>query len=309
MKIVFMGTPDFSVHTLKHLIGQGHEVSLVVSQPDRPRGRGKKPSFSPVKECALEFGIPCYQPERIRDEECREVLARENADVFVVVAFGQILPQRILDLPKYGCLNVHASLLPKYRGAAPIQWAVINGDKETGVTIMQMDAGMDTGDILMQETVALDADETGGSLFDKLAESGSVLCGKTIRALEAGTVRPVPQDDASATYTRMIQKQDGKIDFEMPANRIECLIRGMNPWPSAYTSLHGKTFKIWEAQVTDEQTDSEPGTIYRVTKDAFCVACKNGGLKILSVQLEGKRRMSAADFLRGYSLSPGERLV
>ena len=308
MKIVFMGTPDFSVETLKQILAAGHEVSLVVTQPDRPRGRGKKPSFSPVKEYAMEQNIPCFQPEKIRDESCMEILQKEQADIFVVVAFGQILPQRILDIPKYGCMNVHASLLPKYRGAAPVQWSVINGDAETGVTTMRMDAGMDTGDILLQERIAIAPDETGGSLFDKLAVAGGALCVKTLSRIEDGTIESIPQDHEAATYTRMISKQDGEIDFTLPAERIECLIRGMNPWPSAYTRIGNKMLKIWEADVIAQKDAHQPGEIFDVTKDAFCVAAGEGALKILSLQLEGKKRMNTADFLRGYTLENGDCL-
>lgn len=308
MKIVFMGTPDFSVETLKQILAAGHEVSLVVTQPDRPRGRGKKPSFSPVKEYATEQNIPCFQPEKIRDASCIEILQKEQADIFVVVAFGQILPQRILDIPKYGCMNVHASLLPKYRGAAPIQWSVINGDAETGVTTMRMDAGMDTGDILLQDRIAIAPDETGGSLFDKLAVAGGALCVKTLAQIADGTIESIPQDHEAATYTRMISKQDGEIDFTLPAERIECLIRGMNPWPSAYTRIGNKMLKIWEADVIAQKDAHQPGEIFDVTKDAFCVAAGEGALKILSLQLEGKKRMNTADFLRGYTLENGDCL-
>lgn len=308
MKIVFMGTPDFSVETLKQIIAAGHEVSLVVTQPDRPRGRGKKPSFSPVKEYAVAHDIPCFQPEKIRAEGCMEILQKENADMFIVVAFGQILPQRILDIPRYGCMNVHASLLPKYRGAAPIQWAVINGDSETGVTTMQMDAGMDTGDILLQERIPIDADETGGSLFDKLAAAGGALCVKTMNEIKNGSIHSIPQDHDAATYTRMISKQDGRIDFGAPASQIECLIRGMNPWPSAYTYIGKKILKIWAADVVSPKEACEPGEVFDVTKDSFCVATGDGALKILSLQLEGKKRMDSADFLRGFSLRNGDHL-
>ena len=308
MKIVFMGTPDFSVETLKQIIAAGHEVSLVVTQPDRPRGRGKKPSYSPVKEFAVEHNIPCFQPEKIRDESCIEILERENADIFVVVAFGQILPQRILDIPKYGCMNVHASLLPAYRGAAPIQWSVINGDPETGVTTMRMDAGMDTGDILLQERIRIAPDETGGSLFDKLAAAGGALCVKTLEQIQDGSIHPIRQDHEAATYTRMISKKDGQIDFSLPARQIECLIRGMNPWPSAYTYIDQKILKLWNADVIIPKEQYEPGEVFDVTKDSFCVAAGKDALKILSLQLEGKKRMDTADFLRGFSLKNGDRL-
>ena len=308
MKIVFMGTPDFSVETLKQIIEAGHEVSLVVTQPDRPRGRGKKPSFSPVKEYAVEQNIPCFQPEKIRDASCTDILKKEHADIFVVVAFGQILPQHILDIPRFGCMNVHASLLPAYRGAAPIQWSVINGDSETGVTTMRMDAGMDTGDILLQERIRIAPDETGGSLFDKLAKAGGALCVKTLAQIQDGTIRPIPQDHKAATYTRMISKKDGLIDFSLPAKQIECLIRGMNPWPSAYTYIGKKMLKVWSADVVALNEKLAPGEVFDVTKDSFCVAAKDGALRILSLQLEGKKRMDTADFLRGFTLKSGDLL-
>lgn len=307
MKIVFMGTPDFSVGTMEALIEAGHEIVLAVTQPDKPRGRGKKVSCSPVKETAMKHHIPVYQPRRIREPECVEYLRGIDADIYVVIAFGQILPQEILDIPKYGCINVHASLLPKYRGAAPIQWAIIAGDKETGVTTMQMDAGMDTGDILLTEKVAIDPKETGGSLFDKLSKVGAELCVETLQAIEDHTVTPVRQDPEKATYTKMIQKQNGEIDFLKSASEIECLIRAMNPWPSAYTHLGTKMLKIWDADVVEEDSDGIYGEIIRVEKDAFYIKTGKGVLKINEVQLEGKKRMDTASFLRGFHLKEGDR--
>ena len=309
MKIIFMGTPDFSVGTLRALHAAGHEIVLAVTQPDKPRGRSKKPAYSPVKEEALRMDIPVWQPERIRNPECTDYLQSFAPDVIVVVAFGQILPKSILDLPRYGCVNVHASLLPKYRGAAPIQWAVLNGDAVTGVTKMQMDEGMDTGDILLTEEVALDARETGGSLFDRLAETGAALAVRTLVVLEAGSVTPVPQDADAATYTRMIKKEDGRIDFAESARAIECRIRAMNPWPSAYTKLGNKTLKLWEAEVLSEAGGAgAPGEIRTVDKTSFTVQTGDGLLRIKEVQLEGKKRMACGAFLRGYDLQPGTML-
>ena len=315
MKIIFMGTPDFSTGCLRALIEAGHEVVLAVTQPDKPKGRGNKVVCSPVKEEALRYDIPVFQPVRIREKEAVDHLRTYGADVIVVVAFGQILPKEILEMPRFGCINVHASLHPKYRGAAPIQAAVINGEAVSGVTTMQMDEGMDTGDILLTKEVTLAPDETGGSLFDRLSKVGAELCVKTLKGLEDGTVHPVAQDHEAATYTRIIKKTDGKIDFKRSAVQIECLIRGMNPWPSAFTKLKGKTLKIWEADaLSQEEFDLAEagecaGQIVAVTKDAFYVQTGDGVLKAKSVQLEGEKRMDAGAFLRGCSLSVGTVLI
>ena len=298
MRVIFMGTPDFSVGTLQALIDAGHEVVLAVTQPDKPKGRGKSMQFPPVKEAALEHGIEVYQPRRVREPECVEYLRSFDADIIVVVAFGQILPKEILEMPKYGCVNVHASLLPKYRGAAPIQWAVINGEKVSGVTTMRMDEGLDTGDMILKEEVVLDEKETGGSLFDRLSGVGAKLCVRTLEAI----------DHAAATKTTLIKKQFGIIDWNKPAAEIECLIRGLNPWPSAYTYLNGKTLKIWAAAVKDETSDKEPGELTEVTKHSVGVQTGDGILMLEEVQLEGKKRMSADAFLRGNALSEGMKL-
>ena len=308
MRVIFMGTPDFSVGTLQALIDAGHEVVLAVTQPDKPKGRGKSMQFPPVKEAALEHGIEVYQPRRVREPECVEYLRSFDADIIVVVAFGQILPKEILEMPKYGCVNVHASLLPKYRGAAPIQWAVLNGDQVTGVTTMRMDEGLDTGDMIMKQEVIVDEDETGGSLFDKLSGVGAKLCVKTMEAIENGTAVYTPQDDALATHTGKIQKEMGSIDWSKDAEVIERLVRGLNPWPSAYTYLNGKTLKIWAAAVKDETSDKEPGELTEVTKHSVGVQTGDGILMLEEVQLEGKKRMSADAFLRGNALSEGMKL-
>lgn len=308
MRVIFMGTPDFSVGTLQALIDAGHEVVLAVTQPDKPKGRGKSMQFPPVKEAALEHGIEVYQPRRVREPECVEYLRSFDADIIVVVAFGQILPKEILEMPKYGCVNVHASLLPKYRGAAPIQWAVINGEKVSGVTTMRMDEGLDTGDMILKEEVVLDEKETGGSLFDRLSGVGAKLCVRTLEAIEDGTAIYIKQDHAAATKTTLIKKQFGIIDWNKPAAEIECLIRGLNPWPSAYTYLNGKTLKIWAAAVKDETSDKEPGELTEVTKHSVGVQTGDGILMLEEVQLEGKKRMSADAFLRGNALSEGMKL-
>lgn len=304
MKVIFMGTPDFSVGTLEALIQAGHEVTLVVTQPDKPKGRGKAMQYTPVKETALAHGIEVYQPTKIREPECVEYLKKYEADIMVVVAFGQILTKEILDMPKYGCINVHASLLPKYRGAAPIQWAVINGEKVSGVTTMRMDEGIDTGDMILKEEVELDPEETGGSLFERLAKNGAELCVKTLVAIENGTATYTPQDNAKATHTKMIKKQLGEIDFTKPAEEIERLVRGLNPWPSAYTHWNGKTLKVWKASVLDKESGKEPGTI-EVGKNTIAVQTGKGMLQLEEIQLEGKKRMQTDAFLRGVSLETG----
>lgn len=305
MRIIFMGTPDFSVGTLQALKKAGHDIVLVVTQPDKPKGRGKNVQFTPVKEAAVELGIEVYQPRKVREPECVEYLRKYNPDLIVVVAFGQILPKEILDMPKYCCVNVHASLLPKYRGAAPIQWAVINGEKISGVTTMRMDEGLDTGDMIMKDEVTLAEDETGGSLFDKLSVIGAQLCVRTVEAIENGTAIYTPQDHSAATHTTMIRKQFGQIDWTMPAKQIECLIRGLNPWPSAYTKLDGKTLKIWKASVLPENTDASVGTVAAVSKKEIFVQTGEGQLVLQEVQLEGKKRMNCDAFLRGADVKKG----
>ncbi|MCD8083084.1 MAG: methionyl-tRNA formyltransferase [Clostridiales bacterium] len=312
MRIVFMGTPDFSVPTLESLIGSRHSVVGVVTQPDKPKGRGKAVAMSPVKECALEHGIPVYQPVRAREESFLLAMRELAPDVMVVIAFGQILPQELLDIPRYGCVNIHASLLPKYRGASPIQWAVLNGDEETGITTMQMAAGMDTGDILEMERIRLDKKETGGSLFERLSLLGGSLILSTLDGFEAGTLVPQPQDDAQATYVKKIPKSMGEIDWSADAALIERLVRGLNPWPSAFTCVGGKLLKIWEADVEEEIPEEigqrKPGTVLEASGAALRVVTGRGVLRIKSLQLEGKKRMDSAAFLRGYPLEAGERL-
>lgn len=304
MKIVFMGTPDFASGALEALIEAGHEITAVYTQPDKPKGRGKEVQMTPVKEVALKYDIPVYQPVRIKNAEEVALLRSIEADIYVVAAFGQILSQEILDIPKYGCVNIHASLLPKYRGAAPIQWAVIDGEEKTGVTIMQMNAGCDTGDILYTKEYVLDAKETGASLFDKLMVLGAEAIVEALPLIEAGKLIPVPQNDAEATHAAKLSKELGKLDFDKPAVVLERLIRGLNSWPSAYTSFRGKQLKIWEAEVVDAK--GTPGTIVAVDKESITIATGEGGLRILSLQLEGKKRMDTKDFLLGYPVAAGE---
>ena len=309
MKAVFMGTPDFAVPTLQKMIDMGIEVTAVVTQPDKAKGRGKKVIYSPVKECALAHDLPVYQPVRIRKEpEFIQTLRDMQPDVIVVVAFGQILPKEILDIPRLGCVNVHASLLPKFRGAAPIQWSIIDGEEVTGVTTMLMDAGLDTGDMLLKTEIPMDPKETGGSLHDKLAAVGGELLEKTLIGLEAGTIVPEKQDDSQAgEYARMLDKELGHIDFNQPAVVIERLIRGLNPWPSAYTYIDGKTLKIWEAEVLDRNYGCEYGEVAEVTRNCLIIQTGIGALSVKSVQLQGKKRMDIAAFLNGYTFENGTR--
>ena len=301
MKIVFMGTPDFAVSTLESLVMGGHEVIAAVTQPDKPKGRGKAVQYTPVKEKALEYEIPVYQPVKARDPEFVELLKGMDPDVIVVVAFGQLLPKAILDIPKYGCVNVHASLLPKYRGAAQIQWAVIDGEEVSGVTTMLMDEGLDTGDMLEKAEIVLDEKETGGSLFDKLSALGGELILSTLEKMENGTITRTPQGDSTTSYAKMLKKTMGEIDWHMEAVKIERLIRGLNPWPSAYTSLKGKTVKIWSADVVAGESTGNPGRV-TVTKDKLLVECGENFLSITELQLEGKKRMETAAFLRGFTV-------
>ena len=309
MKIIFMGTPDFSVGTLEALIAAGHEIPLVVSQPDKPKGRGHELQPTPVKEAALKHGLTVYQPKKVRDPEVLEKLRETEADVIVVIAFGQIIPKSILEMKQYGCINVHASLLPKYRGAAPIQWAVIDGEKESGVTIMQMDEGLDTGDMLLKGSLELAEDETGGSLFDRLSTLGANLCVEALKKLQKGELKPEKQGESPTEYARMLTKDMGDLNWTQSAVKLERLIRGLNPWPSAYTKLGDKTLKIWSARVCERADENAAcGEIIRVTEDTVCVACGEGALEITELQLQGKKRMDTAAFLRGYHLEPGTKL-
>lgn len=316
LKIVFMGTPDFAVGTLQTLAESAHEVVGVVTQPDKPKGRSGKLQITPVKEMALQYDIPVYQPERVREPEFVQILQGLAPDVIVVVAFGQILSKEILELPQYGCINVHASLLPKLRGAAPIQWSVINGDPESGVTIQQMDEGIDTGDILLVKKYTLDDRETGGSLFDRLAAFGGPMILEVLQQAETGTLHPVKQSHAEHTYAKMLSKDTGRIDFTQTAIQIERLIRGLNPWPSAYTYLDGKLLKLWSAEVISAEQavaqgipQAEPGTVVAVGKQEFMIQTGEGYLAVTEVQLAGKKRMETEAFLRGYSLIEGTKLM
>lgn len=314
LKIVFMGTPDFAATILEEIL-KVYPVLGVVTQPDKPKGRSKEVTFSPVKELAVKHELPVYQPVKAKEPEFLEQLMVLSPDVIVVAAFGQILPKALLEIPKYGCINVHASLLPKYRGAAPIQYSVIDGEKETGITIMYMDVGIDTGDIILQDTVPISPEETGGSLFDKMAVQGAASIIKALRQMEAGEVTRTPQDNEKATYVKMISKEMGKLDFTKSAQQLERLIRGLNPWPSAYTFLDGKSLKLWQASaepVADGQAhmfqEYEPGMIAQVRDNAFVIMTGDGLLVVKELQLEGKKRMPADSFLRGFSVTLGTKL-
>ncbi len=307
MKVLFMGTPDFAAVALEKLIASDHELLGVVTQPDKQKGRGHELSISPVKEIALKNGIPVYQPSKVKkDVEFHDMVKAMEPEVIVVAAFGQILPKTFLEIPPYGCINIHGSLLPKYRGAAPIQYSILDGESETGITIMYMDEGIDTGDMILQESLPIAENETGGSLFDKMAHLGADLLLKALDQVVAGTAVRIPQDNEKATYVKVLSKEMGLLDFSQPAVKLERMIRGFNPWPSAYTYLEGKTLKLWLAGV-EPLTDSpvEPGQIIELRKDSMVVATGKDALVIKELQLEGKKRMTTDAFLRGYQVTCG----
>lgn len=305
MKVLFMGTPDFAVGALEAMIQAGHEIVAVVTQPDKPKGRSGQMQYTPVKECAVKYNIPVFQPVKVKEKEAVEELRKYEADIYVVAAFGQILTKEILSMPRFGCVNIHASLLPKYRGAAPIQQAIIDGEEKTGVTIQQMNEGIDTGDILSTVIVPIAEKETAESLFMKLEEAGARLIVDTLDKIEKGEITPVPQDEAQASYVKMMKKSFGKIDWSKDAAAIERLVRGLNPWPSAYTFFEGKSLKLWSCDVVEELCSQRPGTIVRVNKDSIDVAAGKGVLRILELQLEGKKRMDAKVFLLGNAWKAG----
>ncbi|MBQ6695421.1 MAG: methionyl-tRNA formyltransferase [Lachnospiraceae bacterium] len=306
MKIVFMGTPDFAAGALEALIKAGHEITAVVTQPDKAKGRSGQLQYPPVKECAVAHNIPVMQPVKIKTLEAIAQLKQYEADVYVVAAFGQILSQEILDIPKFGCLNIHASLLPKYRGASPIQHVIIDGEEETGVTIMQMDAGVDTGDMLYKKSIAIEDNDTYETLHDKLMVLGGEAIVEALPLIEEGILIPEKQQDEQSCHAGMIRKEMGNIDFNRPAVEIHRLIRGLTPWPSAYTFYKGKQMKVWEVTIEDSTVNAIPGTVAEVTKNTIKVACSEGLLCIMSLQLEGKKRMSTHDFLLGVKVQPGE---
>ena len=310
MRLLFMGTPLFAVPTLKALLSSHHTVSAVFTQPDKPSGRGEKLSAPPVKLIALEQGIPVHQPEKLKAPEWQSVFAELKVDAYVVVAYGKILPQWLLDLPRLGAYNVHASLLPKYRGAAPIQWAIANGETKTGITTMKLDAGMDTGDLLLQHEIPIEPEDTCASIHDQLAEIGAELMLKTLDGLEKGTVKPLPQDPALATYAPMLKKFDGLLDWSQSAVPLHNRIRAFNPWPGTYTLLQGQILRIWKARPAEVSGESlPPGSLLHHSSGAAMVACGTGFLRLEEVQLENRKRTSALDFLHGIRLGRTQTIL
>ncbi len=307
LNLVFCGTPLFAVPTLDRLVEAGFRVDLVVTQPDRPKGRGLELVFSPVKQRALQLGLPITQPETIKNNEAfRAQLTAIKPDAIIIVGYGRIIPQWMLDLPPLGNINLHASLLPKYRGAAPIQWAIACGETVTGVTTMKIDAGLDTGDILQQQEIPIVPDDTAETLAPKLAAVGAELVVETLRGLEAGSIRPRPQDHTHATLAPILKKEDGLIDFSRPATEILNRMRGFQPWPGAYSKFRGKNLQIWKATALDRALSSSE---IKTENDHFLVGCgQSTAIELLEVQVEGKKRTSAADFVRGYRPLPGEKL-
>lgn len=309
MNVIFMGTPDFSVPVLQGLIdAKEHTVTAVVTQPDKARGRSGKLVSTPVKAVALKYDIPVYTPERVKDPAFVEKLRQIACDVIVVVAFGQILSKEILDFPPYGCINVHASLLPRWRGAAPMQWAILEGDEKTGVTTMQMAEGLDTGDMLLKAETVIGKEDTAETLHDRMSEMGRTLLLETLSALCAGTLKPEPQKDEESCYAKMLTKELGKIDMNWNAQKLERYIRGLNSWPSAFTKYKGKTLKLWRAEVIAGDTGEAPGTVVDVAKDSLTVQTGRDCLRILELQLEGKKRMDTGSFLRGVRIEKGDML-
>lgn len=310
MKIVFMGTPDYAVAALEALIDAGHEVTAVVTQPDKPKGRSGELVPPPVKVCAMAHGIPIMQPRRIKTPEAVEELKRYEADIYVVAAFGQILSREILQLPPYGCMNIHASLLPRYRGASPIQHAIVEGEEKTGITIMQMDEGIDTGDMLYKKELLIDKGDNYETLHDKLKLLGGEAVTEALSLLEQGKLTPEKQKEELSCYAPLIKKNMGKIDFSNDCLTIDRKIRGTTPWPSAYTGYRGKQLKIWRAiPLPDVDTAGfAPGEIMKMDKESLTVAAGKGALSVRELQLEGKKRMSVHDFLLGMKIQPGEIL-
>ena len=307
MRIIYLGTSDIAVPPLKALIDSDQEVVAVVTQPDKSSGRGKNIRFSPVKEAALAAGLPVLQPEKIKEEEVQSELKQLRPDLFVVTAYSQKIPDDVIHIAPYGCINIHPSLLPKYRGAAPLIGAILNGEEVTGVTIMRIAAELDAGNILAQEELPIEPDDTLRTLEPKAAALGAKMLLNVIGQIEKGTLSEREQDPAAATYMKTISKEAGKIDFSEPAKRIQCQIRAFDPWPSAYTSLEGRTFKFWAADVVENTEDAEPGTVVFVDKKTLIVKCGEDALSLREVQMEGKKRMSTEEFLRGKKVETGLR--
>ena len=308
MRILFMGTPDIAVGCLQKIIDEKHDIIGVVTQPDKPVGRGKKMGMPPVKELALKYDLPVYQPIKARDEEFVNILKDLNPDLIVVVAFGQILPKSILDIPKFGCVNVHVSLLPKYRGAAPINWVIINGEDKTGVTTMYMDEGLDTGDMILTSEFELNDEITAGELHDIMKVEGAKVLKETIDLIEKGEAPRIPQNHEEFTYAPMMNKTLGQIDFSKSAKEIHNLVRGVNPWPSAYTTYKGQTMKIWKTKVLSEASDKAPGTILKVDKEGIRVSTKDNVILISEIQMPGKKRVLVEEYIKGNSIETNEIL-
>jgi methionyl-tRNA formyltransferase len=308
MKVIFMGTPSFAVPTLRAIHESNHELIGVVTQPDKPRGRGRKLGISPVKELAMGLRLPIMQPETTRDEAFIEEVNRMSPDLIVVAAYGRMLTRELLDLPPHGCINVHASLLPKYRGAAPIQWAIVNGERRTGVTVMKMDEGMDTGDILLTQEVGITDTDTAQSLHDKLAQVGAGLVINALDGVERGTIRPAPQENSMASYAPPLKKEDGLIDWSRAAREIYNRIRGLDPWPGAFTYLRGSRLKVFSGEVIDEEVRDRPGKVVQSEPEGVKVSTGTGFLVIEEVQLEGRKRMPIREFLIGNEIPPGTQL-
>ncbi|MGE5329044.1 MAG: methionyl-tRNA formyltransferase [Deltaproteobacteria bacterium] len=309
-KVVFMGTPEFARKALKSLVEDGQKILLSVVQPDKPKGRGLKLVFPPVKEYSLDNGIDVVQPVTLKDQAFVESIKELNPDLIIVVAYGRILPKAILDIPKLGCINVHASLLPQYRGAAPIQWPILNGDKVTGVTTMYMDVGLDTGDMILKAEVPIEADDTLETLHDKLAEAGGKLIVETLRQIKNGTAPRIPQDESNATFTRQIKKEDGLINWKDSAENIRNRIRGLNPWPGAFTYYKDKMLKLWKVEAVPFAQEMQEGIIIEAdSKKGLLVSTGNGALKIIEFQPEGSRRMTVEEYLIGHKMTAGDKFL
>lgn len=305
MKVVFMGTPDIAVPCLQKIIDEKHEVLAVVTQPDKPKGRGKKMAMPPVKELAVENNIDVYQPIKARDEEFIKTIKEINPDIIVVVAFGQILPKELIDIPKYGCINVHVSLLPKYRGAAPINWVIINGEEKTGVTTMYMDEGLDTGDMILTKEFKLDDKITAGELHDKMMVEGAEVLKETMDLIEEGKAPRTPQNHEEFTYAPIMYKELGHIDFNKSSREIHNLVRGVNPWPSAYAIYNEGKMKIWETEVLEEKSSKQPGTILKTDKSGIKVSTNDGVILIKEIQMPNKKRMAVSEYIKGNSIEEG----
>jgi methionyl-tRNA formyltransferase len=308
VRLLFCGTPQFAVPTLKHLLAQSEfEILAVITQPDRPRDRGRQVSSSPVKEVALAAKLPVHQPEKIRAPEVQELLQSYSPDFIVIIAYGQIIPARLLTIPKFGWINLHASLLPKYRGAAPINWAIVNGETRTGLTTMRIDTGMDTGDILLQREYGIEPNESAAALTTRLSEAGAPLMAETLRGLASGMVIPRPQDHSQATLAPILKRDDGRIDWTRTAREIYTRMRGFSPWPGAYSVFRGQSCHLWGEPVSNEKRDAAPGTLYLEGDNLLAVCGGATVFRLLAVKLEGRKQVSAFEFANGARLKPGER--